>query len=253
MAGSYEITLTEVGAEDCGGLNTPLPRLRNRLNETLPDSFEQLSEWEHLDLSSNNLIGNQLFGSIPASIAELHTLTVGDLPRNNLTGSISLSIGTCLDLEALDLQNNNLSGEIPTSLGDLQSNSLKHVFFGFLGCLNLSYNNLSGRIPYIGHMTTYDASAPGPYGASLLECHAQGHETQTYGDRSGINDSSDNGWLYLSIEFGFIAGILVPCIAFAIRTSEDLGGVLTLVMLETIVDRLSYWGYKLVVHCRNKL
>ncbi|KAK3223901.1 hypothetical protein Dsin_010926 [Dipteronia sinensis] len=218
------------GAEDCSGLNSPLPRLRylklshnqfggkfpewlpqlhnlevlhlhknlfqgpippslgtlgrlsgldlgrNILNGTLPDRFGQLSKLEHLGLSSNNLIGMitevhlselsklaalYLFGnsfefnvrsiwvvppfqvsvlymgscnlgplfphwlkckrsSIPASIAEVQTLTVGDLSRNNLTGSIPLSIGNCMDLEALNLQHNNLSGEIPTSLGDLQ-------------------------------------------------------------------------------------------------------------------------------------
>ncbi|KAK3223920.1 hypothetical protein Dsin_010945 [Dipteronia sinensis] len=124
-----------------------------------------------------------------------------------------------------------------------------------MSSLDLSYNNLSGRILYIGHMTTYDASAsfgtPGLCRAPLLECQARGHEKETIGDQSGIiNGSSDNEWVYLSIELRLIAGMLVPCIGFAIRRSW---WVAYIGHVETIVDRLSYWGYKLVVHCRNKL
>ncbi|KAL2332535.1 hypothetical protein Fmac_020116 [Flemingia macrophylla] len=128
---------------------------------------------------------NQIFGSIPRSLANLSRLFILNLTSNLLNGTISNdifrlpkleqlflshnlfkisipeAIGKCRDLGLLDLSHNQFTGRIPDSLGDLvrlsslflNNNLLSGPIPPTLGqCTNLyrldlSHNRLTGNIP----------------------------------------------------------------------------------------------------------
>ncbi|KAG8643666.1 hypothetical protein MANES_11G059336v8 [Manihot esculenta] len=89
---------------------------------------------------------NELSGSIPQEIGDLHEIRSLNLSHNHITGSIPVGFSNLRSLESLDLGNNNLSGEIPNEL----------VALTFLGTFNVSYNNLSGRVPNGAQFATFD-------------------------------------------------------------------------------------------------
>ncbi|XP_043809623.1 receptor-like protein 56 [Manihot esculenta] len=89
---------------------------------------------------------NELSGSIPQEIGDLHEIRSLNLSHNHITGSIPVSFSNLRSLESLDLGNNNLSGEIPSEL----------VALTFLETFNVSYNNLSGRVPNGAQFGTFD-------------------------------------------------------------------------------------------------
>ncbi|KAL5799687.1 hypothetical protein ACOSQ4_032571 [Xanthoceras sorbifolium] len=117
----------------------------NQIRGLLPHSIANLSTKLQLLESTEN----QLYGSIPPGIANLESCTfpteVGKLQNlhlmylsdNQISGEIPISLGNLSLLEELSLENNKLSGIIPSSLGNLKQLSL----------LNLSLNDLSGTIP----------------------------------------------------------------------------------------------------------
>ncbi|MDQ0360928.1 toxin Cry1Ac domain D-VI-related protein [Breznakia pachnodae] len=82
-----------------------------------------------------NLRGNQLSGSIPASINMMSSLTNLDLGENLIEGEIPSSIGLLTSLTDLRLDTNNLTGQIPSSIKNLIN--LTH--------LRLNSNNLEGN------------------------------------------------------------------------------------------------------------
>ncbi|CAD6232748.1 unnamed protein product [Miscanthus lutarioriparius] len=84
-----------------------------------------------------NLHHNNLTGQIPASLANLSSLSYFSLAFNQLEGTIPTSIGILKDLSVLDLGFNNLSGEPPISLYNLSS----------LEMLQIQWNTLSGSLP----------------------------------------------------------------------------------------------------------
>ncbi|CAN0876456.1 Probably inactive leucine-rich repeat receptor-like protein kinase At5g48380 [Linum grandiflorum] len=89
-------------------------------------------------LTSLNLSGNQLSGSIPSDISDrLRFLAVLDLSNNRFTGQIPSDLVNCSYLNVLKLDNNQLSGPIPSGLAML----------GRLRRLDVSNNLLSGPIP----------------------------------------------------------------------------------------------------------
>ncbi|XP_043817337.1 receptor-like protein 9a [Manihot esculenta] len=89
---------------------------------------------------------NELSGSIPQEIGDLHEIRSLNLSHNHITGSIPVSFSNLRSLESLDLGNNNLSGEIPSEL----------VALTFLVTFNVSYNNLSGGVPNGAQFETFD-------------------------------------------------------------------------------------------------
>ncbi|KAJ9129677.1 hypothetical protein P3X46_035311 [Hevea brasiliensis] len=151
------------------------------------------------------LSGNYLQGELPLGIAKLAGLIVFNLSRNHISGQIPQSISEMNHLASLDLSSNMLSGRIPPSMSSLS-------FLGY-------------RIPFVGHLTTFEAScfAGNPYlcGAPLVvEC--PGDNSPNAGTKENDCSSScndDNKWFYLAIGLGFAAGILVPYLILATKRS----------------------------------
>ncbi len=109
-----------------------------------------------------NLTGNNLVGSLPASIGKLDAVGLFWLGGNpGLTGSLPTEIGTMWALKDLNIANSGLSGSIPSSMGglpailqiQLQGNQLTGTIPPELGSattlirLALAGNKLSGSIP----------------------------------------------------------------------------------------------------------
>lgn len=102
------------------------------LKGTLPASICDLSYLRNLWLGDNSLTGN-----IPADIDRLQLVQYLYLYGNKLTGEIPASIGNMTSLLRLHLYANELSGDIPESLGNLKN----------LIALGLLDNNLTGTPP----------------------------------------------------------------------------------------------------------
>ena len=107
------------------------------------DSAQTLDMWHGVTLDGDGrvvglaLAGNNLSGTVPASLSTLTKLTLLDLSYNGLSGAIPPGLRGLSQLTTLDLSANGLSGAIPPELGDLSS----------LGALYLHDNALSGAIP----------------------------------------------------------------------------------------------------------
>ena len=82
-------------------------------------------------------LGAYLYGTIPASLAALTSLTALLLSSNLLYGTIPSSLGSLTNLVDLEAGGNQLTGSLPASLGGLPS----------LITLILGNNMLSGQIP----------------------------------------------------------------------------------------------------------
>ncbi|KAA3472766.1 LRR receptor-like serine/threonine-protein kinase FLS2 [Gossypium australe] len=121
----------------------------------LPENFINLIMLEHLDLHDNNISGE-----FPAFFSQMSSLQVLNLKNNSIKGSISNDLSSLSSLKILDLSNNYLKGEIPQSLGNLTGMietpdallTLSEIFkfpveIHDLILLNLSFNELSGKIP----------------------------------------------------------------------------------------------------------
>ena len=107
----------------------------NKFSGNIPSALGNLSHLTELQMG-----GNQFSGEIPPELGSLSSLQIAlNLSNNDLTGRIPPELGNLYLLEFLFLNNNQLSGEIPSTFENLAS---------LLGC-NLSYNNLSGPLPYI--------------------------------------------------------------------------------------------------------
>ncbi len=107
-----------------------------------------------------NLYGNNLAGTIPASISKLASLKQFRLSNNNLNWSLPSSLGDLKNLEFLFVYANKLSGPIPDALGNISSltqlllnnNQLSGPLPSSLGAKNVQWidvheNNLSGPLP----------------------------------------------------------------------------------------------------------
>ena len=147
-----------VPIEDWHGVNTDgngrvtALRLRgNDLSGTLPASLGNLTNLQELSLNDSKYNRSSslsrlsgLSGTIPASLGNLTKLTRLSLARNRLTGEIPEELGNLASLQYLYLNNNQLTGEIPEELGNLAS----------LLYLYLDNNQLTGEIPEeLGNLT----------------------------------------------------------------------------------------------------
>ncbi|RVW79230.1 Receptor-like protein kinase HSL1 [Vitis vinifera] len=118
--GVWRIEEAEVSVDDGG-----------KFDGEIPESFNNLSSLELLDLSDN-----KLEGTIPGGMLTLKNLNYLLLFINRLSDHIPSSI-EALNLKEIDLSDNHLTGSIPAGFGKLQN----------LTGLNLFWNQLSGEIP----------------------------------------------------------------------------------------------------------
>ncbi|KAD2804578.1 hypothetical protein E3N88_37955 [Mikania micrantha] len=123
----------------------------NKLTHPIPKAIGELISLQELYLSQNNLIGpipkfhgqliilhldhNQLSGCIPESLGKLTTLREIFLDSNKFT-SLPVSIGRLTSLEVLSVYSNLLNGTIPNSIGQLTN----------LYLLDVSNNSLQGVV-----------------------------------------------------------------------------------------------------------
>jgi hypothetical protein len=104
-----------------------------------------------------------------------------------------------LQLESLDLSKNNLSGQIPPEFAGLN----------FLSYLNLSDNELVGRIPTSTQFSTFPKAAfvgnEGLWGPPLTEDNITTSSPPTL-NGSSPNSGHEIDWNIISIEVGYTFG-----------------------------------------------
>lgn len=88
----------------------------NRLENTIPTGFGDLSNMVHL-----NLQGNKLTGSLPSELNNLSKLKVLVLSHNELKGSIPISFDKLSNVQILHLHSNKLLGQAPEKKKELIS------------------------------------------------------------------------------------------------------------------------------------
>jgi Leucine rich repeat len=113
----------------------------NSLSGEIPD-LSSLSNLKSLYLNQNNFSGK-----IPSSISSLHRLKIIVLSDNLLSGSIPVELTSVQRLYSLQLQNNQLTGGIPP----FKQFSLR--------LFNVSFNNLSGKIPLTIALSQFNISS----------------------------------------------------------------------------------------------
>ncbi|GMN70596.1 hypothetical protein TIFTF001_039645 [Ficus carica] len=235
--------------------------ISNTMAGGIPSSIGNCSGLAVLDLSGNNLSDN-----IPSSMGQRRSLQILHLSSNKLVGEFTPSFKNLSSLETLDLENNmflenQFNGSIPTSLGDLKAMTEGPVpqtlaSLSYLQYLNLLENNFSGKIPYNGQISTFDASSfvgnPGLCGVPLsVNCPGD----KDYLDASGnvnkerrSDDSFIDQWFYLSVELGFASGILVPCFFLVIKRPWSYT---YFTYVDEALETISFLRYKQAVHRRS--
>jgi len=140
----------------------------NKLTGCIPESIGELCGLQRLRMSSNclegpippaigalknlneiSLDGNRLSGNIPQELFNCRNLVNLNLSSNNLNGTISRSISQLTSLTGLILSHNQLSGSIPAEIcgGFTNPSHPESEYVQYHGLLDLSYNQLIGRIP----------------------------------------------------------------------------------------------------------
>lgn len=105
------------------------------------DALANLTELEILSFKNNSITGNMM------GFTSNHKLRDIDLSENGFFGNISSSLINLNSLISLQLQDNYLTGPIPS----FNQSSLK--------TFNVSYNNLSGKIPETKTLQSFDPSS----------------------------------------------------------------------------------------------
>ncbi|KAJ6830634.1 putative leucine-rich repeat receptor-like protein kinase [Iris pallida] len=157
-------------------------------------------------VTSLDLSGNNLYGTIPRELGSLRGLMSLNLSGNHLNAEIPKEVGSMQSLVSLDLSRNDLSGAIPSTM----------TYLTFLSYLELSSNNLSGRIPSGNQLQTFNESMytgnPGLCGFPVKQiCENDDNGAGTRNNNTSEEDGAGSeAWLpYLGTVPGFAVGFWV--------------------------------------------
>ncbi len=129
------------GVTCTNGRVTSLNLIGNNLVGTLPASLSALTSLQSLELGANALTGG-----IPTGIGSLTALQTLNLSRTQLGGGIPPSLGQLTRLQNLLLNESQLTGSLPTNLATLtQLQNLQLYTNQLSGCFPASYTALCGR------------------------------------------------------------------------------------------------------------
>ncbi|KAL6196893.1 hypothetical protein ACLB2K_032506 [Fragaria x ananassa] len=196
-------------------------RLRsNFFSGHIPQYLCRLSMLHVLDLGDNNFSG-----TIPKCLKEMYSLVEG---FSNVSYYDSYFEQHTLMSKGTELTYNttvfyNLEGEIPEEVSSLIG--LEFVSLTSLSHLNLSYNNLAGRIPSSTQLTTLNDSSI--YEGNSLLCGVplatMCWEDITPAGRNGKGDKDEDDYgklgLYGSSVLGFIIGFWGVCGTLLVKNS----------------------------------
>lgn len=156
----------------------------NSLTGQVPSDFTKLTNLRNLYLQ-----GNRFSGPIPEFLFSLQNLIRLNLAKNNFSGPIPSTVNNLTRLGTLFLEENHLTGTIP----DLTLPSLQQF--------NVSFNNLTGRIPK--RVQGMDSSAfigNSLCGKPLVGCA---------GDDAGGKKKGLSGGAIAGIVIGSVVGLLL--------------------------------------------
>ncbi|XVF34508.1 hypothetical protein REPUB_Repub18cG0064600 [Reevesia pubescens] len=227
----------------------------NSLSGNIPSSLTSLCHLVLLILSNNNLRGN-----IPYPLFNCQQkprLYILQLRSNLLEGDIPEQLCRLSDVHDLDLSDNSFTGSIPKcfnnftalkygnssldygELFDLQDSTINEqtLLVGTKGReleysrtllevknIDLSKNNLTGRIPTGNQLQTLNDSSnyegnPLLCGVPLQTRCAGDNSPSTPSSHGGDGGSKDKLWLYLSIAMGFAVGFWSVCGTLIVKES----------------------------------
>ncbi|KAK4594902.1 hypothetical protein RGQ29_018581 [Quercus rubra] len=122
---------------------TTLELRGHKLRGTIPPYIGNLTF-----LRAINLQNNSFYGEIPKEVGQLFRLRELDLTNNTLGGEIPTNLCNCSELRLIRVTNNKLIGKIPMELGSLTK----------LKALRVARNNFTGGLPgFLGNLSFLEA------------------------------------------------------------------------------------------------
>ncbi|PWA45712.1 leucine-rich repeat protein [Artemisia annua] len=157
-----------------------------------------------------------------------------DLSNNNLSGHIPSELTALTKLNTLNLSGNHLTGTIPEKIGDMKSLETcdfynEQAFWRTSIDFNVSYNNLTGRVPSSTQLQSFDESSffgnqlcGAPLADRCIEVKVPGTKDHEKDDGSHGAESAD--WdLVISMVLGFIVGFWVIVAPLIVSKSWRFG------------------------------
>ncbi|KAK7816653.1 receptor-like protein eix2 [Quercus suber] len=207
----------------------------NRFSRKLPSFLINCKELVTIDIAKNDFVG-----SIPSWIGHrLSSLVILNLHSNNFQGYIPEELCSLTSLQILDFSHNKLSGRIPRCVHNFSAMatsensdypfSLYNYFTRYnsvpfesqsvvikgkdLDWLNLSNNNLIGKIPSSTQLQSLDASSffgNKLCGPPLIDnCTIKDVQPNIEKKECKAFSGVDVDWFYVSMALGFVVGFWV--------------------------------------------
>ncbi|MED6184801.1 hypothetical protein PIB30_050958 [Stylosanthes scabra] len=118
--------------------------------------LHNLQSLKHLDVSSNNIVG-EIPSGLPPNVTHMN------LSHNFLYGPVGNVFTGLDDLKEMDLSYNNFTGDLPSSFGSLKN----------LGKLYLENNRFTGSVTYLAELTLTDLNIQDNLFSGILPPHFQ--------------------------------------------------------------------------------
>uniref|UniRef100_A0A0E0KMA8 Leucine-rich repeat-containing N-terminal plant-type domain-containing protein n=1 Tax=Oryza punctata TaxID=4537 RepID=A0A0E0KMA8_ORYPU len=124
-----------------------------------------------------------------------------DLSMNQLSGTIPPPLGFLRQLKSLNLSHNQLVGPIPETF----ILPIQLVNLSFLCSFNVSYNNLSGEIPFQQQLGTFDESTFKENDNLCGKIINKNCSSVLHQNQGGVFDAIDSSLVFQSFVFGCFA------------------------------------------------